>query len=82
MSLNDSTVKLAALDWFGKLGSAVGHGPHLAPGKPAAERASFGEVVLLGRLREAIRQLNPAISSRTLATLGDTLLPKLRSGEI
>ena len=42
----------------------------LAPGEPAAEpacaghadrRESFGEVVLLGRLRKAIRRLNPAI---------------------
>ncbi len=39
----------------------IGRGPHLAPGEPAAERDSFGEVVLVGRLREAIRRLNPAI---------------------
>jgi hypothetical protein len=43
------------------LGYAVGHGPHLAPGEPAAERDSFGEVLLVGRLREALRRLNPAI---------------------
>ena len=63
-------------------GYAVGHGPQLAPGEPAAERDSFGEVVLVGRLREAIRRLNPAIPSRTLAILRDTLLPKLLSGEL
>lgn len=71
MSLNESIVEDAALEWFGELGYAVGHGPHLAPGEPAAEpacalhadrRDSFGEVVLAGRLREAIRQLNPAIA--------------------
>ena len=61
MSLNESIVEDAALEWFGELGYAVGHGPHLAPGEPAAERASFSEVVLVGRLREAIRRLNPAI---------------------
>ena len=61
MSLNESHVEEAALTWFGELGYAVGHGPHLAPGEPAAERDSFGEVVLVGRLREAIRRLNPAI---------------------
>ncbi len=37
MSLNESIVEDAALDWFGELGYAVGHGPHLAPGEPAAE---------------------------------------------
>jgi type I restriction enzyme R subunit len=83
MSLNESIVEDAALTWFGELGYAVGHGPHLAPGEPAAERDSFGEVVLVGRLREAIRRMNPAIpQARTLATLRDTLLPKLLSGEL
>lgn len=61
MSLNESTVENAALEWFGELGYAVGHGPHMAPGEPATERDSFGDVVLVGRLREAIRRLNPAI---------------------
>ncbi len=61
MSLNESIVEDAALEWFGELGYAVWHGPQLAPGEPAAERESFGEVVLVGRLREAIRRLNPAI---------------------
>ena len=83
MSLNESIVEDAALEWFGELGYAVGHGPHLAPGEPAAERDSFGEVVLVGRLREAIRRLPPLRTpSRTLATPRDTLLPKLLSGEL
>jgi type I restriction enzyme R subunit len=61
MTLNESIVEDAALEWFGELGYAVGHGSQLAPGEPAAERDSFGEVVLVGRLCEAIRRLNPAI---------------------
>jgi type I restriction enzyme, R subunit len=82
MSLNESIVEDAALEWFGKLGSTVGVWPHLAPGEPAAERDSFFEVVLVERLREAIRRLNSAIlQSRTLATLRDTLLLKRLSGE-
>ena len=62
MSLNESIVEDAALEWFGELGFAVGHGPLLAPGEPAVERDSFGEVGLVGRLREAIRRLNVFIS--------------------
>ena len=61
MSLSESIVENAVLTWFGELGYAVGHGPQLAPGEPAEERDSFGEVVLAGRLREAIWRLNPAI---------------------
>jgi type I restriction enzyme R subunit len=61
MPLNESHVEDAALAWFGELGFAIGHGPHIAPGEPASERDSFGDVVLVGRLREAIRRLNSAI---------------------
>ena len=41
MSLNESIVEDAALEWLGELGYAVGHGPHLAPGEPAAEGIRF-----------------------------------------
>jgi type I restriction enzyme R subunit len=61
MSLTESIVEEAALTWFGEMGYAVGNGPQTAPGEPAAERDSFGEVVLAGRLREALLRINPAI---------------------
>jgi type I restriction enzyme R subunit len=71
MSLNESIVEEAALEWFGELGYAVGHGPQMAPGEHAegtltpalsqGERESYSEVVLVGRLRAALRLLNPAI---------------------
>ncbi len=61
MALNESIVEGAALDWLKELGYSIGHGPHLAPGEPAAERDSFGDVVLVGRLREAIHRLNPKV---------------------
>jgi type I restriction enzyme R subunit len=61
MALNESIVEDATLTWFGELGYAIGHGPHIAPGEPAAERGSFAEVALVGRLRAAIGRLNPAI---------------------
>jgi len=64
MSLNESIVEDAALEWFGELGYAVGHGPHLAPGEPAAERDSFGDVVLVGRLRDAIARAHSRMSSK------------------
>lgn len=54
MSLTEFIVEDPALTCFGERGDAVGHGPQMAPGESAAERDSFGEVVLLGRLREAI----------------------------
>ena len=61
MSLNESIVEDATLEWFGQLSYAIGHGPHLAPGEPTAERDAFSDVVLVARLREAITRLNPHI---------------------
>ena len=63
MTLNESTVEDAALSWFADLGYSVANGMHLAPGEPAAERDSFGDVVLVARLRDAIRRLNPQVPS-------------------
>jgi type I restriction enzyme R subunit len=61
MTLTESILEDATLEWFQELGYAIGHGPRIAPGEPGEERASFGEVVLVGRLQEAIRRLNPEI---------------------
>ena len=69
MSLNESIVEDAALGWFGELGYAVARGPQLAAGEANAERESFGDVILVGRLREAIRRLNPAVPEGALATV-------------
>ena len=80
MSLNESIVEEAALAWFGELGYAVGHGPHIAPGEPAAERDSFGEVVLVGRLRGAIRRT--AGSGLAIPVEARATLRKLRKVQI
>jgi len=61
MTLNESTVEYAALEWFEQLDYAIGHGTDFAPGEPDSERNSFAEVVLPGRLRVAIARLNPTI---------------------
>jgi type I restriction enzyme R subunit len=61
MALNESIIEEAALEWFAELGYMVGHGPQIAPGEAAAERDMFGDVVLVGRLRDAISRLNPSV---------------------
>src|SRR5439155_2445978 len=62
-TLDEAIVEDAALSWLGELGYAVAHAPHLAPGEIAAERNSFADAVLAGRLRDAVARLNPAIPS-------------------
>ena len=60
-ALNESDVELASLDWFGHLGYEILYGLEIAPGEAGAERDSFSDVVLVGRLRDAIDRLNPKI---------------------
>jgi type I restriction enzyme, R subunit len=62
-SFTESVVEEAALEWFEALGYAVVGGPSIAPGEAAAERRSFSDVVLEGRLRESLARLNPTVSA-------------------
>ena len=59
--VTESHVEELALEVFARLGYEVVHGPDIAPDEAAAERASFADVVLRGRLEEAIRRLNPTV---------------------
>lgn len=54
----EDTVELAALDWLREIGYDYIHGGVIAPGEPAAERDSYSEVLLVGRLRAALERLN------------------------
>ncbi len=60
-NFTESVVEEAALEWFGALGYQVVFGPTIAPGEPAAERSSYEQVLLEGRLRDALRRLNPTV---------------------
>ena len=61
IGFTESEVEIAAVEWFSRLGYAVLFGPDIAPGEPAAERDGYDQVVLVGRLQEAIGRLNPEI---------------------
>lgn len=49
----ESTVEEAALMWFEELGYSVLSGPEIAPEEPAAERTTFGEIILPDRFLKA-----------------------------
>jgi len=66
LSFSESTVEDAALDWLRDLGYTILHGPELAPGEPAAERETYCDVVLDGRLRAALVRLNPKVPAAAL----------------
>ena len=64
--LNESIVEKAALAWLEGIGYTALNGLIIAPDEPAAERATFGDVVLLGRLREALLHINPQLPLETI----------------
>jgi hypothetical protein len=63
MSLNESIVEDAALEWFGELGYSVGHGPH------------FRQFRTLARLRDTLLpkllsgELSVGAGESTIATV-------------
>ena len=69
----ESEVEDAALAWFEALGYTILHGPEIAPGEPAAERDSFEEVVLKGRLQgrlqAALARFNPDVPAVAIGTI-------------
>ncbi|MBX3302406.1 MAG: type I restriction endonuclease subunit R [Nitrospira sp.] len=59
-------VEDAALSWLQNLGYVVKHGSAIAPGELAAERTSYGQVILEDRLHQALVRLNPTLSTEAL----------------
>ncbi len=59
MTFNESTVEDAALSWLEGVGWTIAHGPDIAPEMQGAERDNYSDVVLAGRLRSVLAQLNP-----------------------
>jgi len=62
-TFTESIVEDAALAWLEGLGYTVLHGPEIAVGAPAAERTdpNYRDVILEGRLRQALTRLNPSL---------------------
>ncbi len=64
----ESVVENAALAWLEAIGYAVMHGPEIAFGESGAERSdpNYRDVVLEGRLRQALVRLNPSLPHEAL----------------
>lgn len=62
----ESIIEQATLSWLSDLGYQTLFGPDIAPGMPAAEREHYGQVVLEGRLRDALARLNPQVEADAL----------------
>ena len=59
--MTEDQLEQETLAWLQDVGYAVRSGFDIAPDGPNPQRANYREVLLLGRLREAIARLNPDI---------------------
>jgi type I restriction enzyme R subunit len=62
----ESTIEESALEWLKDMGYAIVFGNEIAPGEPAAERENYSEVILSGRLKYALKRINPGIPAEAL----------------
>ena len=73
-SFAESHVEEAALAWLSELGYATATGLDIGPDGAAPERANYGDVLLLDRVRAAIARLNPALAAETRAEVLNKLV--------
>jgi type I restriction enzyme R subunit len=67
-SFTESDVEEAALSWLAGIGWSLRHGPEIAVGEAGAERSdpNCRDVILEGRLRQALVRLNPKLPPEAL----------------
>jgi type I restriction enzyme R subunit len=77
----ESHVEEAALAWLSELGYITANGLGIGPDGDKPERANYGDVLLVERLRATIAKLNPMLNAETraevLAKLTQTATPSL-----
>lgn len=74
---NEDTVELAAIGWLQEAGWDYVHGGVIAPGEPAAERTSYREVILEGRLRTQLDRINAHIPAPARAGVIDDVVRRV-----
>ena len=61
VGVGEWTVERAALDWLAEVGWQRQYGPSIGASEPEAEREGWDQVVVTGRLTDAIARLNPDV---------------------
>ena len=62
----EDDLEQAALEWLENLGYEIENGPNIAVDGDSPERTSYSDVVLEGRLEEALKEINPDASMETV----------------
>lgn len=58
VKFSEQIVERAAISWFRDCDYQLAYGPELSPDAPAAERDDFETVVLVPRLKAALKKIN------------------------
>ena len=64
--MTEDALEQLALAWFQDAGWEYRYGPVIAPDGETPERVDYRQVVLTGRLREALHRLNPSVTEAVL----------------
>lgn len=78
MKFNEDTVEQAAIEWLQVCGYGYVHGGKIAPGESAAERTSYNEVLLMGRLQRALENINGHIPRSVRAGVIDEVIRRIQ----
>ena len=70
----ESDLEKAVLEWFEGLGYSIVFGPDIAPDSEVPERKSYKEVILAGRLKDALICINPNIPKEAIRDALDKIL--------
>ncbi|MBP0723934.1 type I restriction endonuclease subunit R [Bacillus sp. RG28] len=63
---NESELEVAALEWLEELGYDIVEGPTIAHDGESPERDSYQDVVLVDRLRDSLRKINPILETKVI----------------
>lgn len=74
----EDTVEQAAIEWLRQVGYDYVHGGTIAPDEPASERATYGDVLLLGRLRASLERINEHIPAAARAAVFDEVIRRIQ----
>ncbi len=64
--MTEEDLENISIEWFKEIGYSFVHGPILAPDGSSPEREDFRQVILIERLRTALKKLNPEVPSATI----------------
>ena len=74
-NLNEDTLtEQPVIDWLKELGYEYAFGPDIAPGGSFMERTNWNDVVIEGRLKRALRRINPDIPENKLNEVADQII--------